>query len=107
MTLGLGADSGNGEKEFPGGPGRKLPDGWDRATLGELGEWYGGGTPSKKRPEFWTDGTIPWLSPKDMGPDVLVATQDLIHESALDDTPVKLVPAGSVAIVVRSGILER
>ncbi|MCX4859445.1 restriction endonuclease subunit S [Streptomyces canus] len=109
MTLGpgLGADSGGGSEEFSGGSGGELPRGWGRATLGELGEWFGGGTPSKKRPEFWTDGTIPWLSPKDMGPDVLVATQDLIHESALDDSPVKLVPAGSVALVVRSGILER
>lgn len=103
MTLGLGAESGDGRGERPGG----LPKGWDRATLGELGEWFGGGTPSKKRPEFWTDGTVPWLSPKDMGPDVLLATQDLIHESALDESPVKLVPAGSVALVVRSGILER
>ncbi|RKN10125.1 restriction endonuclease subunit S [Streptomyces radicis] len=107
MTLRLSADSGDGREDLPGGGAGELPPGWARATLGELGEWYGGGTPSKKRPEFWTDGTIPWLSPKDMGPDVLVATQDLIHESALDDSPVKLVPAGSVAVVVRSGILER
>lgn len=107
MTLGLGADSGDGQEELPDGGAGELSRGWARATLGELGEWYGGGTPSKKRPEFWTDGTIPWLSPKDMGPDVLVATQDLIHESALDDSPVKLVPGGSVALVVRSGILER
>ncbi|WP_078856772.1 restriction endonuclease subunit S [Streptomyces sp. NBRC 109706] len=107
MTLGLGADSGGGRDGLPGGGAGELPQGWARAKLGELGEWYGGGTPSKKRPEFWTDGTIPWLSPKDMGPDVLVATQDLIHECALDESPVKLVPAKSVAIVVRSGILER
>ncbi|GAQ67867.1 restriction endonuclease subunit S [Streptomyces scabiei] len=107
LGLGLGSDSGDGGEGFPGGACGDLPEGWSRAKLGELGEWFGGGTPSKKRPEFWTDGTIPWLSPKDMGPDVLVATQDLIHESALDDSPVKLVPAGSVALVVRSGILER
>ncbi|MFB7895971.1 restriction endonuclease subunit S [Streptomyces xiamenensis] len=107
MTLGLGADSGGGQKGLPGGGAGELPRGWAQATLGELGEWYGGGTPSKKRPEFWTDGTIPWLSPKDMGPDALMATQDLIHESALNGSPVKLVPGGSVALVVRSGILER
>ncbi|MEU9717829.1 restriction endonuclease subunit S [Streptomyces sp. NPDC047976] len=88
------------------GPG-DLPAGWTRATLAELGQWFGGGTPSKKRADFWTDGTIPWLSPKDMGPDVLAGTQDLIHESALNESPVKLIQAGSVALVVRSGILER
>jgi type I restriction enzyme S subunit len=88
-------------------PADGLPEGWAWATLGELGKWQGGGTPSKKRPEFWTDGTIPWLSPKDMGDATLFGTQDLIHESALDDSPVKIIPAGSVALVVRSGILER
>ncbi|MFJ1706800.1 restriction endonuclease subunit S [Kitasatospora sp. NPDC088346] len=84
-----------------------LPSGWAWAKLSELGTWYGGGTPSKRRPEFWQDGSIPWLSPKDMGDSTLAGTQDLIHTSALDDSPVKLVPAHSVALVVRSGILER
>ncbi|MFJ7495535.1 restriction endonuclease subunit S [Streptomyces sp. NPDC097727] len=84
-----------------------LPAGWVRARLGELGTWYGGGTPSKRRPDFWADGTVPWLSPKDMGEDVLSETQDKIHESALEESPVRLVPANSVALVVRSGILER
>ncbi|MFD7290407.1 restriction endonuclease subunit S [Streptomyces sp. NPDC059863] len=85
----------------------ELPAGWARARLGELGEWFGGGTPSKKRPDFWAGGTVPWLSPKDMGENVLSGTQDLIHESALEESSVKLVPGGSVALVVRSGILER
>ncbi|MCX4789383.1 restriction endonuclease subunit S [Streptomyces sp. NBC_01221] len=110
MTLELNVAVGGGAGG-PAGPiegsAEEFPAGWARAPLGELGEWFGGGTPSKKRPEFWTDGTLPWLSPKDMGPDVLAATQDLIHKSALDESAVKLVPAGSVALVVRSGILER
>ncbi|MFI5826625.1 restriction endonuclease subunit S [Streptomyces sp. NPDC051578] len=99
-------DSGAGDSVAVA-PGEGLPVGWARATLRELGEWYGGGTPSKRRPEFWADGTIPWLSPKDMGEAVLSGTQDLIHESALVESPVKLLSAGSVALVVRSGILER
>jgi type I restriction enzyme S subunit len=84
-----------------------LPKGWRTLPLSDLGDWYGGGTPSKASAEFWADGTVPWLSPKDMGPDVLKGTQDKIHASALGVTSVKAVPAGSVAIVVRSGILER
>ncbi|MEI5009059.1 restriction endonuclease subunit S, partial [Streptomyces sp. PmtA] len=69
----------------------EIPEGWARAQLGELGVSYGGGTPSKKHPAFWKDGTIPWLSPKDMGENVLSDTQDKIHESALDASPVKLI----------------
>ena len=84
-----------------------LPDSWAWAELGELGDWYGGATPSKREPRFWLDGTVPWLSPKDMGPDTLAGTQDKIAASALHESPVRLVPEGSVAIVVRSGILGR
>lgn len=111
-AIAAGAEGfGGAEGAFGGGVGaardRNLPPGWAMATLGELGAWYGGGTPSKRNPDFWTDGSIPWLSPKDMGEPILSGTQDLIHESALGASPVKLLPAGAVAIVVRSGILER
>ncbi|YAL83651.1 restriction endonuclease subunit S [Dermacoccaceae bacterium W4C1] len=80
---------------------------WPSVPLGEIGQWYGGGTPPKSRPEFWRDGDIPWLSPKDMGHDVLSSTIDSITEAAVRESSVRLVPANSVAVVVRSGILER
>lgn len=79
---------------------------WPLVALQELGEWQGGSTPSKRNPGYWRDGTIPWLSPKDMGSDVARATRDHITESALATTAIRLVPANSVAVVVRSGILE-
>lgn len=85
----------------------ELPAGWERLPLGALGEWYGGGTPSKDRSDYWSCGTVPWLSPKDMGPDVLHSTRDRITDEAVAGSAARLVPAGSVALVVRSGILER
>lgn len=42
-----------------------------------------------------------------MGPDVLSDSVDRITQVAVEESPVKLVPAGSIAVVVRSGILER
>lgn len=83
------------------------PKDWPQVRLGDLGTWYGGGTPSKSRPDFWSHGTMPWLSPKDMGPDTLRGTRDAITIAAVAGSAVRLVPAGSVAVVVRSGILER
>jgi type I restriction enzyme, S subunit len=84
-----------------------MPQGWRLAALADLGHWYGGGTPSKARDEFWSNGSIPWLSPKDMGQQVIQSTQDHVTALALSGSAARLVPAGSVAIVVRSGILER
>lgn len=69
--------------------------------------WSGGATPSKSNPTFWSDGTVPWLSPKDMGSPVLAGTQDRLHASAVSGTNLKLITGPSVALVVRSGILER
>lgn len=81
--------------------------GWQRVAFRDLGTWFGGGTPSKSRSEFWVNGTIPWLSPKDMGTDVLHSTLDHITEAAVAGSAVRVVPGPSVAVVVRSGILER
>ncbi|WP_083881935.1 restriction endonuclease subunit S [Curtobacterium sp. B8] len=77
-----------------------------RVAVGELGRWYGGGTPSRSRSEYWVDGAIPWISPKDMGGNILTGTEDHITEAAVRKSPTKLVPANAVALVVRSSILD-
>lgn len=83
------------------------PDGVPFKPLAAIGEWYGGGTPSKSRPDFWKNGTIPWVSPKDMGRFVVDSAEDSITEAAVKGSATKLVPPTSVAMVVRSSILDR
>jgi type I restriction enzyme S subunit len=61
----------------------KVPDGWVWARLGDLGRWTGGGTPSKSNSAFWTGGTIPWISPKDMKSDTVGNAEDRITEAAV------------------------
>ena len=61
----------------------ELPKGWTRLTMGEVGRWFGGGTPSKANPRFWTGGKIPWVSPKDMKFDLITDAQDHITEDAV------------------------
>ncbi|MFC3995197.1 restriction endonuclease subunit S [Nocardiopsis sediminis] len=86
---------------------KKLPEGWTIARLSELGQFYGGATPSKAKPEFWAGGDIPWVSPKDMRQEILDTVQDRITHKALESSPVRLIPTNSVAFVVRSGVLEK
>lgn len=74
--------------------------------LRDLGVWSGGSTPSKARADFWIDGAIPWVSPKDMKVHELSGSEDLISETALQEGRVSLLPAGAVLIVTRSGILS-
>ena len=85
----------------------ELPEGWATARLGELGHWYGGGTPSKRKPSYWTNGDIPWVSPKDMKTPVIASTEDNITATAVQESSTKLVPHPSILVVTRSGILNR
>lgn len=74
--------------------------------LGEVGRWFGGGTPSKSNPRYWTDGTIPWVSPKDMKQPLIDDAQDYITEAAVEESSTNMVEVGSVLVVARSGILQ-
>lgn len=85
----------------------QCPNGVPTRSLGSIGTWFGGGTPSKSNSDFWTKGTIPWVSPKDMQSRSITATEDYITAAAIKDSSAKLVPEGSVAMVVRSSILGK
>jgi len=75
-------------------------------AISDLGKWTGGITPPTQNRAYWTDGTIPWVTSKDMKATELSTTQDKINALALDETSIKLLPAQTVAIVARSGILK-
>jgi type I restriction enzyme, S subunit len=79
---------------------------WEKATLGRLAKMVGGGTPSKKREDFW-NGNIPWVSPKDMSFREIFDAEDHITKAAVRGSATQVVPIGSILIVVRSGILVR
>lgn len=84
----------------------RLPPEWRSAPLRYLVTFSGGGTPDKGKPEYW-NGTIPWVSPKDMKRDAIGDSEDHITEAALDGTVVQLLPPQSVLVVVRGMILAR
>jgi len=84
----------------------KLPDGWTWHPLGDLGTWTGGGTPSKSNARYWSRGSVPWVSPKDMKVDVIGVTEDMITPAAVDESSAKYVAERSILMVMRSGILR-
>lgn len=72
--------------------------------LSECCSFNSGGTPSKSKPEYW-NGDIPWFSPKDMKSFYLVNSIDKITEDAINSSAARLVPASTILVVNRSGIL--
>jgi type I restriction enzyme S subunit len=85
----------------------EVPEHWEIIPLKYLCTFSGGGTPSKDNLSYWTDGDIPWVSPKDMKSFWLSNTQDKITEKAVIESSAKLVEIGALLMVVRSGILQR
>ncbi len=82
-----------------------LPEGWCWATMDMLGEWFGGGTPSKENSSFW-QGSIPWISSKEVKDAYIYDTEYHISEEAVKESATNMVKKSSIVIVTRSGILK-
>ncbi len=87
-----------GQTRLPGFTGK-----WTRSTVGSLGSWFSGGTPSMLVEAYWS-GRIPWVSPKDMKVVRLHDAIDHVSEKALG-AGTRLLPKGAILIVVRGMIL--
>lgn len=72
--------------------------------LGNLVDIVGGGTPSKRVNAFFT-GEIPWVTPKDMKRWHIEDAQDNITPEAISSSATRLIQAGAVLVVIRSGVL--
>ena len=86
-------------------PEDELPLTCRYVPLASLGEWRSGGTPAKGQSLYWSGGTVPWVSPKDMKSSSIGSSQDLVTEPALRETRLPRVPPNSLLFVVRGMIL--
>ena len=85
----------------------EVPEHWEVKPLKHICRFSGGGTPTKDNLSYWTNGNIPWVSPKDMKSSRISTTQDKITELAVKESSTNFVDAGALLMVVRSGILQR
>ncbi len=83
----------------------EVPEHWKVRKLKNFSTFTGGGTPSRENLDFW-NGSIPWVSPKDMKVEKIVETEEGITQEGLAGSTSSLVSPGHVLLVVRSGILK-
>ena len=76
---------------------------WQVKPLGEVFNVVGGGTPSKKKPEYY-GGSIPWATIRDMHSSELSDTEHSITEAGLSASSAKVIPAGEVIMASRVGL---
>ncbi len=77
----------------------EIPESWVWTTLGNIGQWQSGATPSRLCKKYY-GGTIPWLKTGDLNDGYIYDIPEYITEKALAETSVKLNPVGSILIAM-------
>ena len=78
---------------------------WATRPLGELVRFSSGGTPSKKRPDYW-NGNIPWISAKTLKNERIITSDLFISEDGLNAGS-RIAPLGSILLLTRgSGLFN-
>lgn len=89
-----------GKKRLPGFSGE-----WENIVLGTVSSFYNGGTPSKKREDWWT-GNIPWISSSDLSESSITSVKisHFISRDAVEHSATRICPKNAVLIVSRVGV---
>ena len=78
-----------------------VPRGWRIGTIDELCEVItNGGTPSRSKAEFWTDGSTPWFKTGDFSDGFLLTPVERITDAAVAGSSVKILPADTILMAI-------
>lgn len=77
----------------------EVPSNWAWATLGNIGTWQAGGTPSRSNRTYY-GGNIPWLKTGDLNDGLITNIPEKITEDAVANSSAKINPTGSVLIAM-------
>lgn len=83
-----------------------IPEGWEIVSLSRLVKLLGGGTPKRKKPEYW-EGNIPWFSVRDAPAEHdawVIDTEERITESGVANSSAKIMREGTTIISARGTV---
>jgi len=83
---------------------REIPEGWVVGTILDCADLVGGGTPSKKKKEYW-GGTIPFFTPSDSEDYVFCFSSELYtNDLGVRKSSTKYFDKGTVFITARGSV---
>ena len=101
---------GIGHTEFKDSELGRIPESWEVVKLEEVcTKIVGGGTPSKNEPDYWNNGTIPWVTPSEFTKsksNYISVTENKISEEGLKNSSATLLASGTVIMSSRATIGE-
>lgn len=77
----------------------KIPNNWCWIRLENIAEWGSGGTPSRKRKEYY-NGNIPWIKTGELNNGYIFNSEEKITELGLKNSSAKLYPINTVIIAM-------
>lgn len=76
------------------------PNGVERKRIGDFAMCFPGATPKTTHPEYWENGTIPWMSSGEVNQEEVTFTEKKITPKGYNETSTKMVPVGTVVIAL-------
>ncbi|MES9947680.1 MAG: restriction endonuclease subunit S [Candidatus Thiodiazotropha sp.] len=77
-----------------------VPESWEVKKIGEVADLKSGGTPSRKKPEYWAGGAIPWIKTGEVDYCIITDTEEKITKDGLEQSSAKLFPAGTLIMAM-------
>lgn len=78
----------------------EIPESWEWCRLGWIGEWGAGATPAKGNPEFYSNGTIPWLRTGELNNGYVYDSEIKVTSKALEKCSLRMCKVGDVLIAM-------
>lgn len=80
----------------------KVPDGWPLARLDQMYQTASGGTPSRKRPEYFaaSGSGIPWVKTKELFDRWILSTEEDISQEGLNSSSARVFPANTLLVAM-------
>ena len=89
---------------FPGHENTKIvdgvPEGWQYEKLGDLVKTTSGGTPSRRKSEYYVNGNIRWIKTKELNDRFIFETEEHITEDAVKNSSAKVLPEGTLIVAM-------
>ena len=76
-----------------------VPEEWEVMRLGDVAKIVSGGTPSRKKTEYW-NGKIPWVKTGEVNYNIITKTNEKISELGLENSSTRFIPSGTLLMAM-------
>jgi len=91
---------GIGHKEYKQTPIGTIPKEWEVVKVKDVANLQSGGTPSRDKPEYWENGTIPWIKSGELNDAEIYNAEEKITELGLKNSNAKIFPEGTLLMAL-------